>query len=201
MYLVKTPEFLISSFRSIRWRIPDSKAIYLTFDDGPNPDSTPALLQVLDDYNISASFFCLGTHAKKYPELIALIKERGHVLGTHGFEHISGWKTSVEDYLENISKASKYIGSKLFRPPYGKITPRQYSTLKMQYKIVMWDIMPGDFDPNISAEDCVKNIVNNLKDGSIIVLHDQVEIQEKTIRIIKKLHKRVNRDFRSLPVK
>ncbi|NNF23075.1 MAG: polysaccharide deacetylase family protein [Saprospiraceae bacterium] len=198
MFFTKIPKFLIRFFPSVLWRVHVSNAIYLTFDDGPNPASTPALLQTLEELNIKATFFCLGCHAEKYPELVSLIKKKGHTVASHGYNHISGWKTSTKTYIDNVNKASDYIPSNLFRPPFGKISLNQFRKLRKTHKIVMWDIMPGDFHPKISVSTCVSNIVKYIENGSIIVLHDAPDLNKKTRKIIKSLSTQINREFKSL---
>ena len=128
------------------------KLLFLTFDDGPNPDSTPALLRTLGIYKVKALFFCDGRAAEKYPELIELIISQGHVIGNHGYGHLNGWKTPENIYLEDVSKAATFINSGLFRPPYGRIRLSQYNKLREKYRIVFWDLMPYDFDKGFGTE-------------------------------------------------
>ena len=180
MYLVKTP-LLISKLtsRSLVWNIPNhEKKIYLSFDDGPNPDLTMEILVYLNKYHAKATFFCVGENAKKYPDLIDRIKDDGHAIGNHSFHHISGWKRQVDSYLNDINKASKYIKSDLFRPPYGRITYSQIKQIKTDYKIIMWSVLSGDFDNGISSEQCLKNVLQS-KEGDIIVFHDNIKAQKK----------------------
>lgn len=150
----------------------DEKILYLTFDDGPDPDSTPGLIDILDKNNVRGLFFCNGRAAEKYPELIDLIISKNHVVGNHGFMHFDGWRTSTGKYVEDVSKSDGYINSLLFRPPFGRMKISQYRRLKKKYKIVLWDIMPYDFDKNFSIKKSLQVLKKKIRPGSIIVLHD-----------------------------
>ena len=191
-YAVKTPKFLTYLFSSLVWKIPnDKKTVYLTFDDGPTEKVTRKILEVLKNENVKASFFCVGKNVEKYPDLFTCIKEEGHAVGNHTYTHLNGWKTNKKQYLEDVEEADKLIKSNLFRPPYGKLNWRSKRNLQRKYKIVMWDIAGGDFDPYLSIKDVVKNIINNVNTGSIVVLHDNQKFMSKTIEalpiIIKEL--------------
>jgi peptidoglycan/xylan/chitin deacetylase (PgdA/CDA1 family) len=148
------------------------KTVCLTFDDGPDPGSTPELLDILDIMNIKALFFCTGKNAEEFPELVHEIKSRGHIIGNHGYYHLDGWKTSVNKYCENVERASQFTSNNLFRPPYGRLRIRQYRCLKKSFKIVLWDIMSYDFDQDFGAGQSLELLNNKLRPGSIIVLHD-----------------------------
>jgi peptidoglycan-N-acetylglucosamine deacetylase len=164
----------------VRWLYSDTlfriktteKILYLTFDDGPDPGSTLKLLDILDLYQIKAQFFCSGKVAKQYPDLIQVIKDRGHLSGNHGFYHLNGWKTPLEKYVSDVSDAAKYTSSDFFRPPYGRLRLRQYRLLKRKYKIVFWDLMPYDFDLSFGREKVLSTLKSKIRPGSIIVLHD-----------------------------
>ena len=160
------------------------KLICLTFDDGPDPVSSPQLLDILGKYDVKALFFCDGRAAENYPYLIELIKSKGHLIGNHGYSHLNGWKTSVKRYIADVENAAGYTSSYLFRPPYGHLRLGQYRKLKERYKIVFWDIMPYDFDKSFSSEDSLKVLLRKLRPGSVIVLHDQPQST-----IIPVLHK------------
>ena len=191
-YAVKTPKFLTYLFSSLVWKIPnDKKTVYLTFDDGPTEKVTRKILEVLKNENVKASFFCVGKNVEKYPDLFTCIKEEGHAIGNHTNTHLNGWKTNKKQYLEDVEEADKLIKSNLFRPPYGKLNWRSKRDLQRKYKIVMWDIAGGDFDPYLSIKDVVKNIIKNVNTGSIVVLHDNQKFMSKTVEalpiIIKEL--------------
>ena len=191
-YAVKTPKFLTYLFSSLIWKIPnDNKTVYLTFDDGPTEKVTRKILEVLKNEKVKASFFCVGKNVEKYPDLFACIKAEGHAVGNHTNTHLNGWKTNKKQYLEDVEEADKLIKSNLFRPPYGKLNWRSKKDLQRKYKIVMWDVAGGDFDQYLSIKDVVKNIINNVNPGSIVVLHDNQKFMIKTVEalpiIIKEL--------------
>lgn len=148
------------------------KLLFLTFDDGPDPVSSPQLVDILDKYDVKALFFCDGTAAENYPDLIDLIKSKGHLIGNHGYNHLNGWKTSAKRYIADVENAAVNTSSYLFRPPYGRLRLSQYRKLKENYKIVFWDIMPYDFDESFRSEDSFKVLLRKMRPGSIIVLHD-----------------------------
>ena len=149
------------------------KLLSLTFDDGPDPLSTPELIGILKNYNVKAIFFCDGRAAEKYPDLIDLIKSNGHLIGNHGYNHLNGWITSQARYVADIAYSSIYTSSYLFRPPYGRLKPGQYRKLKRTYKIFFWDIMPYDFDKSMGAAKSFDVLLLKIRPGSVIVLHDQ----------------------------
>lgn len=148
------------------------KLLCLTFDDGPGPDSTPQLLEILERHNIKALFFCDGRAAEKYPDLIQLIKSKGHLIGNHGFNHLNGWTTSLKRYVTDVSVADNFTSAGLFRPSYGHLRLNQYKALKGKYKIVFWDIMPYDFDKSFGSGNSLDILKRKIRPGSIIVLHD-----------------------------
>ncbi len=179
MYLVKTPLFAQWLFKKLVWRIVNTEKVFLTFDDGPVPEATPWVLDVLKDEGIKATFFCVGENVVKHPDIYQRIINEGHSIGNHTFNHLNAWKTDSETYLSNIDKASEIIETKLFRPPYGKLSPSLSKKLEEDYDIIMWDVLSGDFDSNISAEKCLNNVTKNAKEGSIIVFHDSIKAIDK----------------------
>lgn len=151
------------------------KYVYLTFDDGPIPVVTPFVLNTLNKYNAQATFFCIGDNVNKYPEIYADVLANGHTVGNHTYDHLKGWACTNEDYLSNIKKCTELVSSNLFRPPYGRINRSQISIIRSHFpdiNIIMWDVLSGDFDLNISAEKCLQNVLRNTRNGSIIVFHD-----------------------------
>ncbi len=150
----------------------DTKLLYLTFDDGPDPYSTPQLLGILGRYNVKALFFCSGQAAEQHPGLIDLINSGGHLTGNHGYLHFDGWSTPSARYLDDVEKAATLTSAVLFRPPFGHMRFRQYRTLKDRYRIVLWDIMPYDFDKNFGISRSLNILKRKIRPGSIIVLHD-----------------------------
>lgn len=184
MYFVKTPKIIQRIYSNIIWSIDDNdKSIYLTFDDGPTPHSTPFILDALSSFNAKASFFCVGENVKKYPQIFDRIKKEMHTVGHHSYSHLSGWNTENPAYFNDVHRAAKIVGTKLFRPPYGRIKRSQLKKLLPDYDMVMWDVLVGDFDEKMDAEKCFQNVIKNTQSGSILVLHDN----KKTIEIIKVL--------------
>lgn len=175
-YLIKAPWLLQKLYSNCIWKIDtDEKILYLTFDDGPDPEATPFVLEQLEKFNAKATFFCIGENVKKYPEIYQQILQAGHSVGNHTYNHLNGWKTPDEKYFQNIEKASELIDSKLFRPPFGKITKFQLKMIsgsRLQLKTIMWHVISADFDTSISPDQCYLNVVNNAKKGSIVVFHD-----------------------------
>jgi peptidoglycan/xylan/chitin deacetylase (PgdA/CDA1 family) len=181
LYTIKTPVIIQRLFSTYRWHFSSvPKEIYLTFDDGPTPEITEFVLSELKKHNAKATFFCIGKNVKKYQEIYCQILKDGHSLGNHTFNHLNGLKTKNDGYLENIQQASAHIDSNLFRPPYGKIKSSQARLLQKEgYKIIMWDVLSGDFDTSISPGKCLENVVENTTNGSIIVMHDSEKAREK----------------------
>jgi len=175
MYFVRTPGIVQSVMGGLIWKIARSKKVYLTFDDGPVPEATPWVLDLLGSKNIKATFFCVGENVKKYPEIYQRILDEGHSVGNHTFNHLNSWKTDNESYAQNIEKAADVIDSNLFRPPYGKLKPGLVNGLKKKYDVIMWDVLSGDFDTSITPQDCLKNVKENAEEGSIIVFHDSIK--------------------------
>ena len=178
-YTVKIPKIIKIFTPSLVYNIKSSeKIVYLTFDDGPTPEITPKVLKILSQFNVKATFFCLGKNIEANKDVFHTIKKEGHAIGNHSYNHLNGWQTNNKNYFEDIDKANELLNTNIFRPPYGKITPTQIMYLKQSYKIVMWDILSGDFDPNITVKTCVNNVFNNIKPGSIIVFHDTLKAKD-----------------------
>jgi peptidoglycan/xylan/chitin deacetylase (PgdA/CDA1 family) len=184
-YFAKTPNWLKTLYKDCTWDIPShSKTIYLTFDDGPHPVATPFVLDELSKYNAKATFFCIGKNVGVEKEMFNQIITKGHAVGNHTFDHLNGWKTDDGIYLNNIAKAEEQINSNLFRPPYGRIKRSQIKKIhdsKPVTKIIMWDVLSGDFDKGISREKCLSNVIKNAESGSIVVFHDSEKAFEKLV--------------------
>ena len=214
--LVKYPQLLKLLYPKRLSVISEAKSIYLTFDDGPIPGVTPWVLQQLKEFNAKGTFFCIGDNIRKHPQIFQQVLAEGHSIGNHTYNHLNGWKTSVKNYLENIEKCQQLMeefhekwrvesgewkveneerevergisGSKLFRPPYGKIKNSQASKLaNLGYQLVMWDVLSWDFDKNIEAEECYQNVIRNSKEGSIIVFHDSLKASENLKKVLPRV--------------
>ncbi|MBA3704621.1 MAG: polysaccharide deacetylase family protein [Bacteroidetes bacterium] len=179
MYLVRPPYLLKKLYPKVIWRMDASqKKIYLTFDDGPVPGITSWVLDVLKQQQVSATFFCVGENAEKYPELFQRITDEKHSVGNHTYHHLNGWNTHTNDYLQNIQKCAEAVNSNLFRPPYGRLKKSQISSLKSQYSIIMWDVLSGDYSKTTSPEICLSNVTGAVRNGSIVVFHDSYKAQK-----------------------
>ncbi len=166
-------------YPALTWRIPTrEKVLYLTFDDGPHETATPFVLDQLKQYGARASFFCIGKNVAAYPEIYQRILADGHAVGNHTQHHVNGWKVSDELYQKEVADAAQLIHSDLFRPPYGRIKRAQQQKLQQQnpgLNIIMWDVLSGDFDTDISPEACLGYVLYHSKPGSIIVFHDSTK--------------------------
>ena len=209
---MKVPGFIQQIFGSVVWRIQaTSPVIYLTFDDGPNPEVTVPVLEILKSFHAKATFFCVGENILQHPHLYKKILEEGHATGNHTFHHLNGWKTGTREYLHDIHlceeamikgtlksvrgiekpalnpdepgqiSQTKMRHPKLFRPPYGKLNPGQYSKLKTRYSIVMWDVLSGDYNHTTSKEKCLQNVTGHSQSGSIVVFHDSMKAKENML--------------------
>ncbi len=222
MYFVRPPFFLQWYYPNLIWQKPThEKIVYLTFDDGPIPNVTDFVLDILKNFDIKATFFCIGDNIHKHPAVFERIKTEGHAVGNHTYHHLKGWKTDDETYLQDFEKCQALTQTNLFRPPYGRIKKSQIRKLKdqrpklkaevksetlkvesvksvgssqfsvansqpfqpeaknCQLQIIMWDVLSGDFDTSISPEKCYRNVINNAKNGSIIVFHDSLKAWDR----------------------
>ncbi|OAD91798.1 polysaccharide deacetylase [Aequorivita soesokkakensis] len=179
------PRFIQRLYPERIWAFSHIKdSVFLTFDDGPISEVTPWVLDELKKHNAKTTFFCIGENVKKHPEIFERILSEGHSVGNHTFNHLKGINTETSKYIENTLLAEKLIDSKLFRPPYGKITSKQAKTLQNKgFKIVMWDVLSYDYDGSVSEEKCLKNVINNIKPGSVVVFHDSLKA-EKNLRYV-----------------
>jgi peptidoglycan-N-acetylglucosamine deacetylase len=179
-YFTKTPFWLKMLYPDCLWNYPKGskgKKIYLSFDDGPHAEATPFVLDQLKIFNAKATFFCIGKNVISEAAIYKRILMEGHRVGNHSFNHLNGWKTDNKVYLENIEQARSLIDSDLFRPPYGRATAFQIRNLKvkLRYKIVMWDVLSGDFDPVVTGQVAAERVIRKSKSGSIVVFHDSAK--------------------------
>jgi peptidoglycan/xylan/chitin deacetylase (PgdA/CDA1 family) len=205
MYLIKTPLLLKKIYpENLLWnKSRADKNIFLTFDDGPIPIVTPWVLKILKNFNAKATFFCIGNNIIKHPEVFEQLKADGHQIGNHTFNHLKGWDTDDQTYLENFLKCQQLTQTNLFRPPYGrikrsqiklietqdtrhKIQDNQFQISNLKSQIVMWDVLSGDFDIHLSPEKCLKNVLKHTKNGSIIVFHDSLKAKERLEYVLPK---------------
>lgn len=188
MYLFKTPKFVKEVFPSLIWDMPKGEqTIYLTFDDGPHPEITPWVLKQLEQYNAKATFFCVGENVEKYPEVFDLIKQSQHRVGSHTYHHLNGWATENPTYFKNVRKAAALCDSDLFRPPYGRIKPAQAQFLSRFYRIIMWDVLSGDFDRSLTGQQCWDRGCKYIQDGSIVVFHDSEKAKDRLYEVLPRV--------------
>lgn len=192
MYLVRTPGLIKPFFKDLLWNVPDADdSVYLTFDDGPIPEVTPWVLDLLAEHEAKATFFCIGRNVERHPTIFERIKAEGHSIGNHTYEHVNGWNTSLFGYLRSVLRCHALTGSNLFRPPYGRITMEQANVLARKFQIVMWDVLSADFDQRTTGKECSDNVIDNFRPGSIIVFHDSLKawdrLQVALPRVLKEL--------------
>ncbi|MCK4664248.1 MAG: polysaccharide deacetylase family protein [Bacteroidales bacterium] len=188
MVIAHPPGIIKKIYHKLLWSFKGTpKELFLTFDDGPTPEITQWVLDELEKFNAKATFFCLGRNVEKHPEIYNKIINNGHSVGNHTYSHLNGWKTKVNEYLEDVELAKQFIDSKLYRPPYGKLKPLQKRGLLEQFKIVMWDVLSGDYDIKTDKNKCLENIINFSKSGSVIVMHDSVKAKENLYYVLPKI--------------
>ena len=179
---VKTPDFVKALFPNFTWNInTKNKELYLTFDDGPTPEITNWVLSTLKDFNAKATFFCIGNNIEKHPDIYNNILSQGHSIGNHTYNHLKGWKHKTRHYTEDVKRTQLLINSnvKLFRPPYGKLKPKQSLQIQeLGYKIILWDVLSFDWEKAVSKEKCLKNVTSAANEGSIIVFHDSIKASQ-----------------------
>lgn len=192
LYFFKTPTLFKYFYPQAIWNGSRSKKkIFLTFDDGPIPEVTDYVLDVLSNFNIKATFFCVGENVIKYPSTFKRLIQEGHTIGNHTYNHLDGWQISLDKYLENIYLCRDAMvenglspGTFFFRPPYGKLKIGLNKNLESNFKIIMWDVLAYDFSPNINSDRCLKESIKNTQNGSIVLFHDSLKTIEKLKFII-----------------
>jgi peptidoglycan-N-acetylglucosamine deacetylase len=192
MYFFKTPIFLQKIFTSVTWHKDIAeKKIYLTFDDGPIPEITEWVLDELEKYNAKATFFCVGENINKNPAVFEKILLAGHTVGNHTYNHLNGWKHSEKTYTENIELCTELLGKYnikrlLFRPPYGRLSPKQYEKLHPIHEIILWSVLTHDYDARLKSEKCLRKSIESTENGSIIVFHDSIKAKKNLYFVLPK---------------
>lgn len=186
-YPDRIPDWFSSLFNDLIWhKDRNTNAVYITFDDGPTPGVTEFVLETLAVYDFKATFFCIGECVARHPDLFQRIQDEGHSIGNHTYNHLNGWNTQDNIYIKNVDKASKVISSKLFRPPYGRVSLKASEKLRnLGYKIIMWDVLSGDFDSKRDGLSCLNNTKKHTQPGSIIVFHDSIKAEERLKNMFK----------------
>ncbi len=186
--MIKKEHLAAKIFKDFIWHFAgQEKELYLTFDDGPTPEVTPWVLETLSNYNAKATFFCIGENVMNNSKIYESLIAEGHAVGNHSFSHLKGWITSNKDYIDDVKKASEFINSDLFRPPYGRIKPAQSYELKNDYHIIMWDVLTKDYDNKVNPQKCYDYVINHSEGGSIIVFHDTVKAQKNLQYVLPKI--------------
>lgn len=182
-YFIKTSKIISHIlYPSLYWKIPtQEKKIYITFDDGPTPDITFKVLDILDQYQAKATFFLIGDKVGRYPDIVQRLRIDGHAIGNHTFNHLNGWKNNNRIYFENIQKNQDLLNTRLYRPPYGKLKRSQLKILRDYYNIIMWTVLSADFDLTITPEQCYENVSGKAEPGSIIIFHDSEKAAERML--------------------
>lgn len=178
-------------FPKLTWKIKtNEKVIYLTFDDGPIPEITPYVLEVLAKYDVKATFFMVGNNVAQNPKEFQQVVEAGHVVANHTFNHARGKKLTVQQYLDEIKSCEEVLQGhnkkKLFRPPNGSFTKAQRKSILKNYQIIMWDLLTGDFDKNRTPEDILKTSIKLTSKGSIVLMHDSIKAWERMKYVLPK---------------
>lgn len=190
------PKWVQTFFKNYTWSIDtEQKELYLTFDDGPTPEITEWVLGQLKKHEAKATFFCIGKNIEAHPEIFKKIIKNGHSVGNHTYDHLKGWKTNTEVYFQNIKKTEEVLeryklpnSKRLFRPPYGKIKKSQVKKISHNnYEVIMWNVLSGDFDKNLSNEKCSQNVIKHSEKGAIIVFHDSYKAAKNMMYALPKV--------------
>lgn len=178
-FLIRPPKIIRQLYKQSVWRNEQKKpTIYLTFDDGPIPELTPWVLDILKKYHVKATFFCVGENVKKFPDIYKRIIDEGHQTGNHTQNHLKGWKTKTQLYLNNVEECHSLVNSKLFRPPYGRLKLSQFKLISKSYQVIFWDVLSHDYSSKITPEKCLQNSIKYTRNGSIIVFHDNIKAEK-----------------------
>lgn len=185
------PDWFSSFFPSLLWKKKtDQKIIYLTFDDGPIPEITEWILDILKENNAQATFFCVGDNVRKHSTIFDRVIKEGHQVGNHTFNHLNGWQETTEKYMENVALCQtmmKENATHFFRPPYGKLSKKKIKALEQEnYQIVMWHVLTYDFDKTLQPEICLQKAIQNTKQGSIVVFHDNTKAVQNLKYVLPK---------------
>jgi peptidoglycan/xylan/chitin deacetylase (PgdA/CDA1 family) len=189
MKIFRTPIYFPWFFPRRRWGFSsDTNSVFLTFDDGPTPELTNWILDYLDQEGIKATFFCVGSNAKKHPELMDRMTSAGHAIGNHTMRHEKGTKISRKEYLNSIKEASNYIDSTLFRPPYGRLPMIYGRKIRNEYQIIMWSWLSYDYDTSIPVTRILEEAYR-IKSGDILVVHDNEKVMGRIKVLLPELVK------------
>ena len=187
----RIPVLIQKIFNNRIWRIETTEyELFLTFDDGPHPRITSAVLDILKKHDAKATFFCVGDRVRRYPELYNRIRNEGHAVGNHTMNHINGWKSGLEKYCSDIEEASTYINSNLFRPPYGRINRKQFKHITdKEMKTIMWSVLSGDYDSRLTPDKVFTRVIAGMKSGDIYLFHDSEKAEGNLMLMLERFIK------------
>jgi len=198
----RVPGYISMFFRHRVWRVAnDNKTVYLTFDDGPVPEATPWILELLKEKGMKATFFCVGDNVRKHPEIFEQILSEGHAVGNHTMRHEKGIVTEESSYLDSVDEASKYIESSLFRPPYGRMTWKQSRVLRKKFRIIMWTWLSYDYDQNVPTQRIIHKAEKEIRSGDIVVFHDNMKSFDRLKEILPEVLNDIEKKgLKALPI-
>lgn len=187
--LYQFPTWLQRLYKGVLWRADsEDKSVYLTFDDGPIPEYTSRVLDILAHYGVKATFFMVGENAARYPDLVERVRNEGHAIGNHTYHHLRGCRVDLETYISDVQQANQILDTRLFRPPHGRMSWAQKKALQaLGYRIVLWDVLTHDYNPRYSAEYMMKIIKRYTRNGSIITMHDSLKSGERMLELLPHL--------------
>ena len=187
--LYQFPTWLQRLYRGVVWREnPSSKVVYLTFDDGPIPECTPQLLDILKQYGVKATFFMVAENAERYPELLARVRDEGHVVGNHTYHHMRGCKHDTQTYVRDALRGAEVLQTTLFRPPHGRMRNNQKKALINQgYTIYLWDVLTHDYNPHYSVDKMLAVVKRYTRNGSILVMHDSLKSKDRMLEALPQI--------------
>ena len=186
MFIEQPPQFIRQLYPRACWRMSASeRAVYLTFDDGPIPECTPQVLDILAQYNVKATFFMVAENAERYPELTRRVVAEGHTIGNHTYHHMRGHQSMTRKYVEDALRGERVLKTKLFRPPHGRMKASQkWAILEAGYTIYLWDVLTHDYNPRYSVESILSAVQHYTRNGSIIVLHDSLKSKDRMLEAL-----------------
>lgn len=197
MRLIRPPRWFQGLFPRYTWRFSVSdNTIFLTFDDGPHPEITPFVLDLLKEYNWKATFFCVGANMERYPELVERIVNEGHTIGNHSFNHEKGWTTHFKDYISSFKQFEEMYSTKFFRPPYGRMTKHQAKEIYKTHQIILWSWLSYDYDLTYPNEKILENL-EQVKSGDVLVFHDNPKIAERNSQLLPLVFRKLQENFTS----
>lgn len=202
MKLFKPPRLAKWIFPRYTWRFFNSpnNQIFLTFDDGPHPDITPYVLDLLEQHQWKATFFCVGENVLKYPEIVARIKQEGHIIGNHTQKHLNALKVDAQTYLDSYREFETHTCTQLFRPPYGRLKPSLAKEISQNHRIIMWSWLSYDYHLEVSNQKILSE-AERIKTGDIVVLHDNPKIAKRQRELLPALFELLkNKGYFSAPI-